>query len=36
MDAVAILFGVEDFSSMLRWAMREEAAEAEANRNRPK
>lgn len=36
MDRLAELFGVEDFSTMLRWAMRQEAAEAEANRNRPK
>lgn len=36
MDKLAELFGVEDFSSMLRWAMRQEAEEAEAQRNRPK
>lgn len=36
MDRLAELFGVEDFSSMLRWAMRQEAEEAEANRNKPK
>ncbi|KAL4448171.1 hypothetical protein ABPG75_005390 [Micractinium tetrahymenae] len=35
MDAVAFKdFGVEDFSSMLRWAMRAEAEEAAANRRR--
>ena len=35
MDAAALRdFGVEDFSSMLRWAMREEAAEAAAQRRR--
>lgn len=34
MDTVAAGFGVEDFSSMLRWAMRAEAEEAAANRKR--
>ncbi|KAL4449357.1 hypothetical protein ABPG77_007001 [Micractinium sp. CCAP 211/92] len=34
MDALAAGFGVEDFSSMLRWAMRAEAEEAAANRKR--
>lgn len=35
MDELAIKdFGVEDFSSMLRWAMREEAAEAAAQARR--
>lgn len=34
MDALAAGFGVEDFSSMLRWAMKAEAEEAAANRKR--
>lgn len=37
MDARALaLFGLEDFSSMLRWSMKREEAEAEANSRQPR